>query len=824
MRVFSSLFFLFGLFAPTWAQSDEQCSADALHFEEMATSEPYARNFQAVREAIQRMQTSSNRNMDIYTIPVVVHVIHRGSAVGVDENISDAQILSAIEGMNNDFRKKEGTTGDGNGVDTYIEFELAKRTPQGEPTNGIVRVNGNVVPGYEEHGISNGVHPDAADQSAVKALTTWYGHDYVNIFIVPEINGNDGGFGVQGFAYLGPTGDERDGLVVLYNAFGTVGELKPGRELNKTVTHEMGHHLSLWHTFSNTESCTSESDCATQGDEVCDTPSTLANQYGCDAPECEGAQVENYMDYSVETCKNMFSEGQRTRMRGSLESARASLLESLGALPLTERDLAVTGFSNVGTTTCLPTIAPVAVVSNFGVQTVTGFELTTSVNGQTSFTTIHNDDVETGQSVEVILPELILRPNSNTLDISVRLLGNVEDDFTNNDNFSQSFDLEANDFWTLTLNTDNWANEISWRIESDYGEVLMEGGDYPIGSNTYTSQGCIPVGCHTLIMEDSNGDGLCAIDLGDDGVCEVGGNMSLTDAAGNVLLELDNSTNNYGALGTWEICASEQASLEGCADANSNGVCDDMEFSGCLNVNACNFAEGALYDDGACTYAETHYDCNGACLNDQDGDGVCDELEVAGCDDLNACNFDASATDNDGSCTYAEPSYDCDGNCLNDADGDGVCDDMEVGGCDDAEACNFDVTATDNDGSCTYAEMYYDCDGNCVNDLDGDGICDEVDDNVETDNVGEFDETPALNLFPNPMSPEHSMVYLSGLDNEHTVIRVLASDGRVAWQGSGIVKSPGVVGFPIRESISPGTYFIQVGSSSPSGNIPLMVW
>ena len=45
--------------------------------------------------------------------------------------------------------------------------------------------------------------------------------------------------------------------------------------------------------------------------------------------------------------------------------------------------------------------------------------------------------------MEVILPELILRPNSNTLDISVRLLGNVEDDFTDNDNFSQSFDLEA---------------------------------------------------------------------------------------------------------------------------------------------------------------------------------------------------------------------------------------------------------------------------------------------------------------------------------------------------------------------------------------------
>ena len=142
----------------------------------------------------------------------------------------------------------------------------------------------------------------------------------------------------------------------------------------------------------------------------------------------------------------------------------------------------------------------------------------------------------------------------------------------------------------------------------------------------------------------------------------------------------------------------------------------------------------------------------------------------------------------------------------------------------DADACNFDATATDSDGSCTYAEPYYDCEGNCLNDLDGDGICDEVDDEVSTDNVGDFSEAPALNLFPNPMSPEHNMVYVSGLDDDQTAIRVLASDGRVVWQGTGIVKSPGVVGYPIRESIAPGTYFIQVGTSTPSGNIPLMVW
>ena len=83
---------------------------------------------------------------------------------------------------------------------------------------------------------------------------------------------------------------------------------------------------------------------------------------------------------------------------------------------------------------------------------------------------------------------------------------------------------------------------------------------------------------------------------------------------------------------------------------------------------------------------------------------------------------------------------------------------------------------------------------------------------------------PNLSLFPNPMNADHAMVYLSGLPNEQTVIRVIASDGRVAWEGTGIVTNPGVVGYPIRESVTQGTYFIQVGSSTPFGSIPLMVW
>ena len=62
---------------------------------------------------------------------------------------------------------------------------------------------------------------------------------------------------------------------------------------------------------------------------------------------------------------------------------------------------------------------------------------------------------------------------------------------------------------------------------------------------------------------------------------------------------------------------------------------------GCTDDAACNYNDGAQYDDGSCFYNEQFYTCAGVCENDADGDGVCDELEIAGCQDAEACNYDA---------------------------------------------------------------------------------------------------------------------------------------------------------------------------------------
>ena len=954
---FASLFISSSYAQAPYAQLDDECASEGVHQEELNSSITYARSFQAVQDAVRRLQATGNRNLEVYTLPVVVHVVHLGSDVGEEENISDAQIFSAIEGVNQDFRKMAGTPGDGIGVDTYIQFEMAKRTPTGQPTNGIVRVDGRSIPNYADHGIQR-QSPLGADKLDVMA-SSWGGSDYINIFIVTEIDNNNGGIGIQGFAPLGPTGGVSDGIVLMYTGFGLVGDhLMTGRDMNRGLTHEMGHLLSLFHTYQGTESCNAETNCELQGDQVCDTPPTTQNN-ACWGTECPEAMVENYMDYTPQECKNAFTAGQRDRMRGCLESARSSLLESMGGIPVVDHDLSVTGLANVDESTCQASITPIAMVTNFGVEPVHGFEMTTTLNNHASFTTIHQATVGAGETIEAILPELALRNDSNDIEIAISLLGGESDDLTTNDTYEQRFSVDAQDYVTMELNTDDNANFLSWRIEDEQGEVVMYGGDYPTGVNTYIEEGCMPAGCYTLIMEDQMGyGGLCLLSAG--GSCVTGsGSMTLSNGAGEALIEMGANNFSFGNSTFGQnipepaeedafrqgFCLTASGTVGGCNDDNNNGICDDAEISGCQDVTACNFTPGAIADDGSCTYADGHYDCdgncfsdsdndgvcnadevagcqdsdacnynpeatdaawcdypeafyqcNGQCENDADNDGICDELEIAGCTDINACdymegatdsgactyaadhhdcagnclndndgdgvcdelevpgctspaaeNYNAEATEDNGSCTFPpegcmdanacnfnpeatiptddctfpEPFYNCEGTCENDIDGDGICDELEIAGCNDIDACNYVENVTD-EGACDYAEEHYDCDGNCLNDTNGNGVCDELEDS--TIDVGDIDAQPELKAYPNPMGPEHAMVFLSGVNDEQTPIRVFGTDGRVAWQGTGIYQAPGVVGYPIRESISPGTYFIQVVTSTPSGNIPLMVW
>ena len=338
--------------------SEERCASDLLHQELLETNEEYRHQYtinEAQIHVYVRDNAGSNQTQRaVVTIPTVVHIVHTGEALGVGSNISDAQIQSAIAGLNEDFRRMIGTNGAGNGVDTEIEFCLAQRDPNDLTTTGIVRVDATGVGCssgncYETVGIQTG---SGGNEVAIKNTSpAWPNTKYYNIWIVSEINGNNGGSGIQGFAYFPGAPANIDGAVILYNQFGTIGNLSANSSANRVTTHEVGHSFNLLHTFhgDNGGVCPINTDCQVNGDQVCDTPPHIRSLSGtcdifgtnpCDGNSSNELFVHNYMNYSDGLCMNMFTQGQKDRMQACLTGPRSTLLSSNGCDPPCENLIA----------------------------------------------------------------------------------------------------------------------------------------------------------------------------------------------------------------------------------------------------------------------------------------------------------------------------------------------------------------------------------------------------------------------------------------------------------------------------------------------------
>jgi hypothetical protein len=340
------LFFLF-FSQNAWAQSP--CAADHLH-EQLKEIDPA---YQARRDALEQQvqqylaqqknkkkgqAESQAKGGALYTIPVVVHVIY--TAPNAINNISDAQVESAIQRLNDVYSNATGLS-----VNTGIEFCLASRDPNCQPTNGILHVNGSSVTDYAAEGIDSQVNDTdgkGAKMSSIFKLSRWNPAEYLNIYIVSEISDNNGGSGVQGYAFYPGAGYAFDGVVILYNAFGydynNCGcfQLKSYTNTNATAIHEVGHYFNLRHTFDgdgNGSTCPDTT--STAGDGVADTPAHIFtyscatgsnNCYPAGHPFNDwGKIIHNYMGYAVETCKHEFTQGQVDRMVAALETHRYAL-------------------------------------------------------------------------------------------------------------------------------------------------------------------------------------------------------------------------------------------------------------------------------------------------------------------------------------------------------------------------------------------------------------------------------------------------------------------------------------------------------------------
>jgi hypothetical protein len=322
----------------------EKCKSALLHHQLMQSDPQYAARIQAQEATIQQIISSGERTGGIYTIPVVVHILHLGEAIGSGTNISTAQINSAIANLNDCY---SGTSPYPNDIE--VQFQLAQRDPFCTATTGIVRVDASGTSDYATNGITS------ANELTIKAISNWSSSEYYNIWIVSEIDGNNGGSGTQGYAYFPGASSGRDGAVILYNSFGydptgSIGyNLKTYTRHNATTNHELGHAFNLYHTFEGDDAdddgtadqCPVNTACTTDGDLCCDTEAHQRDDGDCGATgtTCTGESivtiVENIMAYSSDACQVRFSADQKTRMRAAISGTRASLLTSPGLLPVT---------------------------------------------------------------------------------------------------------------------------------------------------------------------------------------------------------------------------------------------------------------------------------------------------------------------------------------------------------------------------------------------------------------------------------------------------------------------------------------------------------
>jgi hypothetical protein len=423
-------------------------------------------------------------------IPIVVHVIHNGEPYGEGTNITNEQIYSQIEVLNEDFKRMNADT-----IDTQseflplasklnIEFVLARRDEKGQPTTGIIRKQGD----------KNRYDITVADRELLSSYSHWNPNTYVNIWVTnllgqylglaqfPNYGESQAPDGLPGLDDK-PNKDNEviDGMVIDYEVFGSEDkvpglELKNKYNLGRTATHEMGHFFGLVHTWGD-GGCTAD-------DYVGDTPNSDNDYAGFCVPSDHVScgtndMFENYMYYTDDACMNIFSTGQTGRMEVILMNAprRATLLNSIGTeVPDgLNFDLAINGILAPGKALCEGSIIPVIEVKNNGGRAVTDFGVAVTINGDEFNYTYSGDTIKNGEIVELTFENYIV--DQGVGDLSFELTDIPADVDPSNNEASHAFVVDnQKDFIPLrqqfsvdALDDTNWISinedkDIGWEL------------------------------------------------------------------------------------------------------------------------------------------------------------------------------------------------------------------------------------------------------------------------------------------------------------------------------------------------------------------------
>ncbi|MGV3767572.1 MAG: choice-of-anchor J domain-containing protein [Chitinophagaceae bacterium] len=442
------------------------------------------------KQAVQRKDMQAEARVQAsMQVPVVFHVLLPNPAL-----VTDAQLLGQLKTINDDFG---GTNADSTAIPaafknsfgkSCILFCMAQRTPENEPSSGIIRKT-----------FTNGSSPGLGDPAKYTALggsDAWDTNRFLNIWVT-EIGG-----GTLGYSFLPGTPGlpaREAGLVLNYRYTGNSGTATAPFNLGRTATHELGHFFGLQHIWGASENTRSCSD----SDGVSDTPNQDTANFGnpvfpkTDActPSAPGVMFMNYMDYVNDAAMMMFTQGQAALMETALANAsdRAGLLQSDGCThpvvyPL---DARLAGAVNMaeGAFLCTGTFTPSIVVRNAGSTTLTTVSAGYILDGGLPQTNTFSINLASYTQTTVALAPIDLQPGAHTIVLFVYAPnGNADNNLTNDTlrfNFTVNapVNLPITESFESGMLPDNWylrtSGQTNWQLTNMAGNTGSQAMYFP---------------------------------------------------------------------------------------------------------------------------------------------------------------------------------------------------------------------------------------------------------------------------------------------------------------------------------------------------------
>ncbi|KAG5637622.1 hypothetical protein H0H81_003903 [Sphagnurus paluster] len=231
--------------------------------------------------------TTDQFSVTAATVKVYFHVISKDTTAA-GGYVTDSQIKEQVNVLNKDF------------ASTGLSYVLANTT---RTVNSNWFIN---------------VGPSKSLQTTMKNALRQGGAADLNVYSVGfQSTADNGLLGYATFPSSYSRSPKDDGVVMLFSSL--PGGSTTNYNLGRTLTHEVGHWVGLYHTF--------QGGCTAPGDSVDDTPAEASPASGCPVGRdtCAGGgpdPIHNFMDYSYDSCMTEFTPGQAARLRAQMSTYR----------------------------------------------------------------------------------------------------------------------------------------------------------------------------------------------------------------------------------------------------------------------------------------------------------------------------------------------------------------------------------------------------------------------------------------------------------------------------------------------------------------------